>query len=611
MGPRHRDAVGAGEGLLTRIAQVVPDLATFSVDDGFAYEVPADLDGLEVGSIVRVPLGGRRVRGYVVSVRSGSPPAGKRLRSVLAVSGDYPVFDTRLLETLRWAAIHYVAPLATMLGRAAPPNLPRRMRIAEPPPVPEAPDAGLGPVILQRLADERHIRPQYVIGPGPWDPAVAAASAITAGLGRTTAVICPTVEEASRIFDQLAPRFGGRLVRAWSALPAKETTRTWVAAETDPGHIVVGTREIATWPLGHLGLVVVLDEGRRAMKAPQTPTVHVREIVRRRASIERFGVMYTGTVPTAEVLGAGVEIDDLPGRAWPLVEIADRGEEPPGAGIVLERTRRAVQAAVNRGDPVFVFVSRRGYAPAFRCIRCGELRRCPACGSGPGLGDACDRCAAPVGSCPECGGKRFAPLGAALGRVIEDLARSVGDAVGEAGSGRPVAVGTERDLPHLSPVALAIVIDADSMVLAPNYRATEDALRIMSRVATTVRRGPGHRCLVQTAMPDHPVLRALRHGGPEEFMQELLEQRSQAGFPPSGQLMAIELAPPGPGIDDELRAAAATDGEVLGPADQRGRWRWLIQGRELRPLKIRLRRLVQEWRDRGLRVRIDADPVDL
>jgi primosomal protein N' (replication factor Y) len=320
--------------------------------------------------------------------------------------------------------------------------------------------------------------------------------------------------------------------------------------------------------------------------------------------------MFAGTVPTAEVLGTGVEIDDLPGRAWPLVEIADRSEEPPGAGVVLERTRRAVTAMVNAGERVFVFVSRRGYAPAFRCINCGEMRQCAACGSGPGRGSSCDRCGAAVGACPACGGRRFAPLGAAVGRVVDDLARSVGDAVGEAGRGRLVTVGTERDLPSIEPGALSVVIDADSMILAPNYRATEDALRIMSRVATKVRRGSGHRCIVQTAMAHHPVIAALRHGGPEDFMADVLEQRRQAGFPPSGDLLAIEVSPAPERVDGELRSAAG-DATVLGPADQGGRARWLVQGRDLRPLRIRLRSLVQDWRDAGLRVRADSDPLDL
>jgi primosomal protein N' len=111
-------------------------------------------------------------------------------------------------------------------------------------------------------------------------------------------------------------------------------------------------------------------------------------------------------------------------------------------------------------------------------------------------------------------------------------------------------------------------------------------------------------------MPDHPVIAALRHGGPADFMRSVLEDRRAAGFPPSGELLAVEVAPPTPAVDGELRAVAGT-ATVLGPAEQQGRSRWLVQGRDLHPLRIRLRPQVQAWRDAGLRVRVDADPIDL
>jgi hypothetical protein len=79
--------------------RVVPDVPSFAVDDGFAYAVPEGLDA-PVGAIVRVPLGGRRVRGWVVGTGEPSKPG---LRPILSVSGDVPAFDRALLRW-RWAA---------------------------------------------------------------------------------------------------------------------------------------------------------------------------------------------------------------------------------------------------------------------------------------------------------------------------------------------------------------------------------------------------------------------------------------------------------------------------------------------------------------------------
>ena len=110
---------------MTRAARVVPDVATFAVDDGFWYSIPEHLnDDLEVGSIVRVPLSGRRVRGWVVEIADSRP--GK-LKEIGGISGSKGVFDTRLLGGLQWTARHYVAPLSVLLARATPPNLPRTL----------------------------------------------------------------------------------------------------------------------------------------------------------------------------------------------------------------------------------------------------------------------------------------------------------------------------------------------------------------------------------------------------------------------------------------------------------------------------------------------------
>ena len=101
------------------IARVVPDIPSFAVDDGFRYSIPADLT-VDVGSIVRVPLGGRKVRGFVVAIEEGS---AEGLKPIRGRSGAADLFDARLLQTLRWAAQHYVAPLSVLYSQVAPASI--------------------------------------------------------------------------------------------------------------------------------------------------------------------------------------------------------------------------------------------------------------------------------------------------------------------------------------------------------------------------------------------------------------------------------------------------------------------------------------------------------
>ena len=594
---------------VTLVARVVPDVPTFAVDGGFAYAVGQGQE-VSVGSVVRIPLGGRKVRGFVTDVRAGSPEGLKELRGV---SGEVPVFDERLLETLRWAAHHYVSPLAGILAKSAPPNLPRRVA---PPSWPEVGGFATGPLSglgVAAGAGRRHPA-TYFLASADWSHHVETVVGPLAIAGRSAVVIVATAFEAARIAADLSATFGPRVVVATPELSDRQMTQAWQVAATVPGSILVGTHRIAFWPVAGLGLATIIQEGRRGMKDRQTPTIHAREILRTRARIERFGVVYVGRVPTTEVLRAGTEIVRAPGRnrIWPLVEVVDRHEDPPGSGLLTERVRSALRHAMARRERVFLFTHRHGYAPASRCVKCRTLRRCGECGARPDPGPTCARCGAALGPCLSCAGARFEPLGAGVGRIIEVAGRMLGpDVVGNIDQGRSVVVGTERDLSKAGVVDLAVAIDADGLILGTNYRAAEEALRVLTRLASSVPFGRGKRLMVQTSQPQHPVIAALRRGDPIEFLESELEKREEMGFPPAGELIVVEVRNGGAENDTLIKAAVGTDATVYGPAPAPRGSRWLIQGDSLSPVRTRLRSAVQRLRDSGAAVRIDADPLDL
>ncbi|MBT8213869.1 MAG: hypothetical protein KJP12_01510 [Acidimicrobiia bacterium] len=584
---------------MSQVVRVVPDVPSFAVDDGFAYSVPETLQPIRMGAMVRVPLGGRTVRGYVVDADATSD---RKLRPIKGQTGDLPVFDAGLLQTLRWAAIHYVSPLGPMLAKAAPPNVPRLL-----------PDVDLDPVavtesplpeITNRAASGGRIPPHALLQTGPWATTVAGLASGVLAAGRNVAVVVPTVGEVGELAAALP--FGNRVHMASSQYPARQTTEAWAASQTGHGVLVIGTREITTWPMGDLGLMIVVEPGRRSLKAPQTPTLRVGDIARRRAAVEGLGLVYLGPVPPSEVVAAGTRISRPRGRVWSRVEVVDRRSATP-SGIVTDATRRALQTVTSRHGSAFVFVPRR--QEYLVCRACGEPRRCMSCGSAVPREPVCRRCSTVNGACQHCQNDQFRAVGLSVGRVIDALRRSI-DSVGASGSGSAVVVGTERDLVGQPAVDISVLLGLDSMLLAPNYRAGEEALRIGARVAGMVRAGSGRRCILETGMPDDPVVGALVSGRPDEAMATLVDGRGASGFPPVTEIIAVDLSgpPPTAGSMLELQPDGAT---VLGPAIDEGSSRWLIQGRDLRPFRLGLRSAVHEWREEGRRVRIDADPIDL
>ena len=582
---------------------MVPDIPTFAVDDGFAYRVPsALLDQVTVGSVVRVPLAGRRVRGYVIGLATDEEgPDGRELREVRSVSSPVPVFTEAMLPSLRWLAAHYVAPLAGVLAKSAPPNLPRRPTPWQLPSIPPAgsplprmakTDASGDPKIVQVLAG------------GGWEELIRGSVTDRLRAGKSAVVVAPTAVEAARLADRLENDLGRRLVKAADQDNAA-LTAAWSRGATQGGLVIVGTLRVVWWPVKDLSMVCLVEEGRKGMKERKTPTVAAGSVARVRSAAEHLQLVLVGRVPTIDTLHEGAVVRRIRGRLWARVEVVDRTEDPPGGGLVAERVRVAIAATVRRGGRVFVFTHRRGYAPASRCVGCRSLRSCPACGSRPDHRTICPRCEAVLGPCPSCGGNRFEPLGAAVGRITEQLRRLVGDGVGSVGSTCAVIVGTERDLPEVPPVELAVVVDADGLVRGTNYRSTEEALALLARTASTLRRGDRCRMMVQTAEISHPVYEALQVGDPVPFLKDELVARRRFSLPPCGEVMVVEVE----GTDDvTLLDAAFAGAEVYGPSRDSGRTRWIVQGHDLWQTKQRLRATVGRLRDQGCRVRIDVDP---
>lgn len=587
------------------IARVVPDVPSFAVDGGFRYAIPSELD-IELGAIVRIPLGGRKVRGFVVGLESGDDDGLKEIR---ARSGNAAVFDERLLQSLRWAAHHYVAPLSTLFRRAAPPNLPKIVNHPAAAMVRVPPVQSVAGDLGRRIAAGR-TRNTHLQSADPHDLVDLVGPILERGL--SVMVVAPTKVETNRISDHLTDALGKTTLTVDPETPDREVTAIWSTVHSASGYVLVGTPRISLWPVKNLGAAVIVGEARRGMKDRQTPTLHSRELLRARSGVERFALVTTGLVPSTETIAAGTEVLTAgSGRPWSLIEFVDRSEDPPGAGVLSDRTKTAIAAAVNRNESVFVFTHRRGYAPVFRCVGCRELRVCSECGARVGQDGECRRCGALQGSCPSCGRDRFEPLGAGVERVVEVVKRIVdSDRVGLAGHGRLVTVGSVRDVPSIERCTLAVVVDADGLILGTDYRAAEDALRSLARVAALVGPGHGRRTIVQTSNPDHAVLGALRRGDALTFLRSELEQRAAFGFPPTGDLVVLECRDcPDEAVESLTRRLP--DVTVLGPSPIEGGQRWLLQGSDLSKAREELRTLAGEWRDSGATLRIDVDPIDL
>jgi primosomal protein N' len=196
-------------------------------------------------------------------------------------------------------------------------------------------------------------------------------------------------------------------------------------------------------------------------------------------------------------------------------------------------------------------------------------------------------------------------------RLVAELNRRIGAGTAAVHpADATVTVGTERDLAGLRRVSLAVAADVDGMLLGAGYRTSEEALRQLARLATMVGHGRGSRMMVQTSRPDSSLVTALRRGNPIPYLEDVLIERARDGAPPSTEMIAVELRGEIPDDADDVLRHLDHDAMVMGPMDIETGKRWLLAGR-LGPARLGLRRVVGRWRDRGLTVRVDVDPIDV
>jgi len=173
----------------------------------------------------------------------------------------------------------------------------------------------------------------------------------------------------------------------------------------------------------------------------------------------------------------------------------------------------------------------------------------------------------------------------------------------------PIVVGAERDFAGIDPVALVVASNVDGMLMGSGYRTAEETLRQLARLGNLLKRGPGHRMMIQTFDPKSALVDTLRRGDPMPYLERILVERARTGVPPSTEMVAVEIRgeqPPAVAAD----LASLSGASVIGPLEIEGGTRWLLDG-DLRKARVELREMVGRWRGSDTAVRVDADPIDL
>ena len=543
------------------VVEVLPDVS--GIDRTFVYDVPAELAGrVEVGSIVRVLLHGRRVRGWVVA-ETTVPPLAVDLRPLGELVSLGP--PSAVVDLCRWAAWRYAGRLRPLLVAASPPRLVRALPAA--PAVREqAARKAPGGDATARGTLEAELAAATVQALSS-SPAVLRLPPAAPRLAVVEAVVAETAGRAGDVLVLAASRadavtLASRLERAGHAVALQP--EAWSQAASG-GRIVVGARSAVLSPVARLRAVVVLDAHADSYQEERVPTWEATVLASERARRSGVPCLLVSPCPTLELL-AGRRLVTLSREGersgWAPVEVIDARDEDPHAGGYPSRLATLIRSAVGAapGRPVLAVLNRKGRARLLACGRCKSLLRCASCGAAlvqlerPGPGELtvlhCPRCSrSGPAVCASCGPTRPRIVRAGVARVRDDLAALTGLDVAEigrpgAGPGElgdaPVLIGTEGVLHRAGSACLVVFLDFDHELLAPRYRAGEQALALLALASRVVggRRREG-RVVVRTRLPDHEVLAAAVHADPGRLATAEEPRRALLRLPPATALALV------------------------------------------------------------------------
>lgn len=510
------------------IARVVPDVT--GLDKQFDYLVPdAFRSTVRVGAVVRVPLGPRKVRAWVVELLSTSDI--ETLKPIVSWSGIGP--EPELVDLAGWAAHRWCGRLRPFLLAASAPTLVKRSVVAPaaqvlaPPPSSLLPHGGVLRIppctdLLEAIGPLLSRGPLLVVHPDAEFSAVLAAR--LRGMGRRVAL----------------------LPRDWAI----------AAGGVD---VAIGPRSAVWGPCAGLAGIVVLDEHDEALQDERSPTWHARDVALERARRAGTPCWLVSPTPTLEALTWAQDRVAAPSRVterngWPFVEVVDRNaDEQPTSSPV---TRALLDVCRDPAQRVVCVLNTKGRSRRLVCGSCKQLVVCASCKAGvaqrsDGTLD-CARCGATRPAlCNTCGSTRLVGVGVGTARFRDELQvalrRPVVEITGDSNAtavetapGNAVFIGTEAVLHRVTSASTVVFVEFDDELLAPRFRAAEEALTLVIRAARLVGpRASGGRVLLQTHMPRHEVVLAAQHADPSRLIAPERERRSQLRLPPVSALASV------------------------------------------------------------------------
>ena len=397
--------------------------------------------------------------------------------------------------------------------------------------------------------------------------------------------LLPEIALTVQMRQRLQRVFGGRLGIYHSKYSDAERVEIWKKQMSqNPYDVILGARSAVLLPFARLGLVIVDEEHETSFKQQDpAPRYHARSTAIMLAAKAGAKVLLGSATPCAETWHNArtgkygyVRLDRRFGdMQMPEITVVDTKDlqrrkmmNGPFSPLLLSSMRRAL----DNKEQVILFQNRRGFAPMIECRECGWTPRCEACDVSltyhKNLGQLtchyCGRTYAVPDVCPCCGSRDLRGRGYGTEKVEDKVMELFPDArvarmdldttrtrnayerlISDFSAHRTdILIGTQMvskglDFDHVSVVG---ILNADSMLNYPDFRAYEHAFTMMAQVAGRAgRKGKRGVVLLQTKSPELPVIGQVVRNDVDGFYSDLMEERQLFRYPPFFHIINVYL----------------------------------------------------------------------
>ncbi|MDW4254050.1 primosomal protein N' [Staphylococcus saprophyticus] len=402
-------------------------------------------------------------------------------------------------------------------------------------------------------------------------------------LNRQAMMLVPEIALTPQMVLRFKRRFGDEVAVLHSGLSKGERYDEWQKIRDGKARVSVGARSSVFAPFKNLGMIIIDEEHESSYKQEDYPRYHARDIAQWRSEYHQCPLILGSATPSLESFARaekGVyELLSLPNRvnqqALPEVEIVDMREElnSGNRSMFSNQLRDAIQQRLDNQEQIVLFLNRRGYASFMLCRDCGHVPQCPNCDISLTYHKSTDQLKChycghqevPPNQCPNCESEHIRQMGTGTQRVEELLQKAFQEAriirmdvdttsrkgaheklLNDFGSGKgDILLGTQMiakglDFPNITLVG---VLNADTMLNLPEFRASERTYQLLTQVAGRAGRHEKEgQVLIQTYNPDHYAIKDVQENDFTAFFQNEMNYRKIGKYPPYFFLINFTIA---------------------------------------------------------------------